>query len=379
MGFEDSAEEKKYDCINDLIEKAKVRGTITFREVADFLEGVDMDKDQIDDVYDSLMAMGIEVISEVDPDDFEIIALEQEVPEADEEIVVDEAGEVDLEASLPKGIAVDDPVRMYLKEIGKVPLLSAEDEIELAKLMEKGDENAKKRLCEANLRLVVSIAKRYVGRGMLFLDLIQEGNLGLIKAVDKFDWRKGYKFSTYATWWIRQAITRSIADQARTIRIPVHMVETINKLIRVSRQLLQEYGREPVPEEIAIEMDISEEKVREILKIAQEPVSLETPIGEEEDSHLGDFIPDEDVPAPAEAAAFSMLKEQLVEVLDTLTEREQKVLKLRFGLEDGRARTLEEVGKRFDVTRERIRQIEAKALRKLRHPSRSKKLKDYLE
>ena len=268
---------------------------------------------------------------------------------------------------------------MYLKEIGKVPLLSADEEIELAKRMEQGDEEAKKRLCEANLRLVVSIAKRYVGRGMLFLDLIQEGNLGLIKAVDKFDYRKGYKFSTYATWWIRQAITRSIADQARTIRIPVHMVETINKLIRVSRQLLQTYGREPSPEEIAVEMGLSVDKVREIQKIAQEPVSLETPIGEEEDSHLGDFIPDDDVPAPAEAAAFSMLKEQLVEVLDTLTEREQKVLKLRFGLEDGRARTLEEVGKEFDVTRERIRQIEAKALRKLRHPSRSKKLKDYLE
>ena len=286
---------------------------------------------------------------------------------------------IDIENTLPKSIAVDDPVRMYLKEIGKVPLLSAEEEIELAKRMEAGDEEAKKKLCEANLRLVVSIAKRYVGRGMLFLDLIQEGNLGLIKAVDKFDWRKGYKFSTYATWWIRQAITRSIADQARTIRIPVHMVETINKLIRVSRQLLQELGREPSPEEIAKEMDITEEKVREILKIAQEPVSLETPIGEEEDSHLGDFIPDDDVPAPAEAAAFTMLKEQLIEVLDTLTEREQKVLTLRFGLEDGHARTLEEVGRQFDVTRERIRQIEAKALRKLRHPSRSKKLKDYLE
>ena len=379
MEFEDGRDEKKYDYINELLERAKSKGVITYREVTDFLEGIDMDKDQIDDIYDSLMTMGVEVVTEADPDDFEIIALEQEVPEAEEEIVVDDAGEIDLEATLPKGIAVDDPVRMYLKEIGKVPLLSADQEIELAKKMEQGDDESKKKLCEANLRLVVSIAKRYVGRGMLFLDLIQEGNLGLIKAVDKFDWRKGYKFSTYATWWIRQAITRSIADQARTIRIPVHMVETINKLIRISRQLLQEYGREPIPEEIAIEMDISEEKVREILKIAQEPVSLETPIGEEEDSHLGDFIPDEDVPAPAEAAAFSMLKEQLVEVLDTLTEREQKVLKLRFGLEDGRARTLEEVGKRFDVTRERIRQIEAKALRKLRHPSRSKKLKDYLE
>ena len=346
-----------------------------------------MDKDFIDDVYEKIMNMGIEIESEmeirnddtdIEPDEAELLNLDVDDLEHDDDMVIED-GSVDLEASLPKGITVDDPVRMYLKEIGKVPLLSADEEIELAKKMEKGDEEAKKKLCEANLRLVVSIAKRYVGRGMLFLDLIQEGNLGLIKAVDKFDWRKGYKFSTYATWWIRQAITRSIADQARTIRIPVHMVETINKLIRVSRQLLQEYGREPSPEEIAAEMDISEEKVREILKIAQEPVSLETPIGEEEDSHLGDFIPDEEVPAPAEAAAFSMLKEQLVEVLDTLTEREQKVLKLRFGLEDGRARTLEEVGKQFDVTRERIRQIEAKALRKLRHPSRSKKLKDYLE
>ena len=379
MEFEEGRDEKKFDYINDFVEKAKSKGTIMFREIADYLESADIDKDQADDIFDSLIAMGVEVVSEADPDDFEIIALEQEVPEVEEELVVGEANTIDLEAVLPKGIAVDDPVRMYLKEIGKVQLLSADEEIELAKKMELGDEDAKSKLCEANLRLVVSIAKRYVGRGMLFLDLIQEGNLGLIKAVDKFDWKKGYKFSTYATWWIRQAITRSIADQARTIRIPVHMVETINKLIRVSRQLLQEYGREPTPEEIAAEMDISEEKVREILKIAQEPVSLETPIGEEEDSHLGDFIPDEDVPAPAEAAAFSMLKEQLLEVLDTLTDREQKVLKLRFGLEDGRARTLEEVGKKFDVTRERIRQIEAKALRKLRHPSRSKKLKDYLE
>ena len=333
----------------------------------------------------TLMTNGIEIVSETEPEDFNINLknFDDHLDELDEDDKADlkaaEESEEDFEASMAKGIAVDDPVRMYLKEIGKVPLLSAEEEIELAKRMELGDEEAKKKLCEANLRLVVSIAKRYVGRGMLFLDLIQEGNLGLIKAVDKFDWRKGYKFSTYATWWIRQAITRSIADQARTIRIPVHMVETINKLIRISRQLLQELGREPTPEEIAAEMDISVEKVREILKIAQEPVSLETPIGEEEDSHLGDFIPDDDVPAPAEAAAFSMLKEQLVEVLGTLTEREQKVLKLRFGLEDGRARTLEEVGKQFDVTRERIRQIEAKALRKLRHPSRSKKLKDYLE
>ncbi|MBE6033813.1 MAG: RNA polymerase sigma factor RpoD [Clostridiales bacterium] len=380
MSFEEGNAMEKKDYVQDLAEKAKAKGSISFREVADYLEGVDLNKDQMDEIYDSLTAMGIEIVSEVDPDEFELLSIEQDENEDVDIIAVSEdSNEIDLEATLPKGIAVDDPVRMYLKEIGKVPLLSADEEIELAKKMEQGDEEAKKRLCEANLRLVVSIAKRYVGRGMLFLDLIQEGNLGLIKAVDKFDWRKGYKFSTYATWWIRQAITRSIADQARTIRIPVHMVETINKLIRISRQLLQEYGREPSPEEIAKEMDISEEKVREILKIAQEPVSLETPIGEEEDSHLGDFIPDEDVPAPAEAAAFSMLKEQLVEVLDTLTEREQKVLKLRFGLEDGRARTLEEVGKRFDVTRERIRQIEAKALRKLRHPSRSKKLKDYLE
>jgi len=377
MGFEENNDDKKFEYVNNVIEKAKRKGSITFQEISDQLGDVELDKNQMDDLYDSLASMGIEIVSETEPDDFDIIALEQE--EDPELELVAESGEVDIESSLPKGVAVDDPVRMYLKEIGKVPLLSAEEEIELARKMEQGDEEAKKRLCEANLRLVVSIAKRYVGRGMLFLDLIQEGNLGLIKAVDKFDWRKGYKFSTYATWWIRQAITRSIADQARTIRIPVHMVETINKLIRISRQLLQEYGREPSPEEIAKEMDISEEKVREILKIAQEPVSLETPIGEEEDSHLGDFIPDDDVPAPAEAAAFSMLKEQLVEVLDTLTEREQNVLKLRFGLDDGRARTLEEVGRKFDVTRERIRQIEAKALRKLRHPSRSKKLKDYLE
>ncbi|MBO4990875.1 MAG: RNA polymerase sigma factor RpoD [Firmicutes bacterium] len=368
--------EKKTEYVNDLVEKAKRKGTITFQELSDQLGEVDLDKNEMDDLYDMLATNGIEIVSEVEPDDFEIAEIEQD-EDASLNLVHDT--DLDSDAGLLKGIAVDDPVRMYLKEIGKVPLLSAEEEIELAKRMEQGDESAKQRLCEANLRLVVSIAKRYVGRGMLFLDLIQEGNLGLIKAVDKFDWRKGYKFSTYATWWIRQAITRSIADQARTIRIPVHMVETINKLIRISRQLLQEYGREPLPEEIAQEMDISEEKVREIMKIAQEPVSLETPIGEEEDSHLGDFIPDDDVPAPAEAAAFSMLKEQLVEVLDTLTEREQKVLRLRFGLDDGRARTLEEVGKTFDVTRERIRQIEAKALRKLRHPSRSKKLKDYLE
>ncbi|MBR5230414.1 MAG: RNA polymerase sigma factor RpoD [Firmicutes bacterium] len=372
--------EKKQELLNILLEKAKAgKNKLTYSAIADVLDATDLDKNQMDDIYDALISKDIEIISENEPDDFDVLMNEDVDLTEDPDLIMDESADMDLEASIPKGIAVDDPVRMYLKEIGKVPLLSADEEIELAMRMQKGDEEAKKRLCEANLRLVVSIAKRYVGRGMLFLDLIQEGNLGLIKAVDKFDYTKGFKFSTYATWWIRQAITRSIADQARTIRIPVHMVETINKLIRVSRQLLQTYGREPSPEEIAEEMGISVDKVREIQKIAQEPVSLETPIGEEEDSHLGDFIPDEDVPAPAEAAAFSMLKEQLVEVLDTLTEREQKVLKLRFGLEDGRARTLEEVGKEFDVTRERIRQIEAKALRKLRHPSRSKKLKDYLE
>lgn len=374
------AADKKQEMLCALLEKGKnSHNQLTYADIADILDSADLDKNQMDDMYELLMAKGIEIVSETEPEDFDVILAENPDVAADAELIVEEASEIDIESTIPKSIAVDDPVRMYLKEIGKVPLLSADEEIELAKRMEKGDEEAKKRLCEANLRLVVSIAKRYVGRGMLFLDLIQEGNLGLIKAVDKFDYTKGYKFSTYATWWIRQAITRSIADQARTIRIPVHMVETINKLIRVSRQLLQTYGREPSPEEIAKEMGISVEKVREIQKIAQEPVSLETPIGEEEDSHLGDFIPDEDVPAPAEAAVFSMLKEQLVEVLDTLTEREQKVLKLRFGLEDGRARTLEEVGKEFDVTRERIRQIEAKSLRKLRHPSRSKKLKDYLE
>ena len=376
-------EQIKTELINQLVKKAKTKKNIlTYTDMADYLDSFDLDKNTVDEIYEVLLAKDIEIASETEPEDFAMILDDEDDLDGhseDDGIVMTESGEIDIEATLPKGIAVDDPVRMYLKEIGKVPLLSAEEEIELAKRMEAGDEEAKKRLCEANLRLVVSIAKRYVGRGMLFLDLIQEGNLGLIKAVDKFDYRKGYKFSTYATWWIRQAITRSIADQARTIRIPVHMVETINKLIRVSRQLLQTYGREPTPEEIAKEMQISVEKVREIQKIAQEPVSLETPIGEEEDSHLGDFIPDDDVPAPAEAAAFSMLKEQLVEVLDTLTDREQKVLKLRFGLEDGRSRTLEEVGKEFDVTRERIRQIEAKALRKLRHPSRSRKLKDYLE
>lgn len=374
--------ERKEQLLKELIQKTKDKkkgkNTLTYIEISDMLDIIDLDKDQMDEIYEGLIEKNIEVVTEDAPEDMQMIDLD----DSEKDAVADsdkEQKEIDLEKTLPKTVAVDDPVRMYLKEIGKVPLLTAEEEVELAKKMEQGDEAAKQKLCEANLRLVVSIAKRYVGRGMLFLDLIQEGNLGLIKAVDKFDWTKGYKFSTYATWWIRQAITRSIADQARTIRIPVHMVETINKLIKVSRQLLQEKGREPLPDEIAEEMGISEEKVREILKIAQEPVSLETPIGEEEDSHLGDFIPDEDVPAPAEVAAFSMLKEQLIEVLGTLTEREQKVLKLRFGLEDGRARTLEEVGKQFDVTRERIRQIEAKALRKLRHPSRSKKLKDYLE
>ncbi|TCQ08065.1 RNA polymerase RpoD-like sigma 70 subunit [Serpentinicella alkaliphila] len=366
------------ESMDKLIEKGKKRGMITYTEIMNTFDNVDIDKDQIDELYEHLATMGIDVVGEKEELDLDSdIDLEVDLEVDLEEDIPDENIEEDL--SFLKGINIDDPVRMYLKEIGKVPLLTGEEEIALAQRMEDGDEDAKKKLVEANLRLVVSIAKRYVGRGMLFLDLIQEGNLGLIKAVEKFDYRKGYKFSTYATWWIRQAITRAIADQARTIRIPVHMVETINKLIRVSRQLLQELGREPKPEEIATEMDISEDKVREILKIAQEPVSLETPIGEEEDSHLGDFIPDEDAPAPAEAAAFSLLKEQLVDVLDTLTPREQKVLRLRFGLDDGRARTLEEVGKKFEVTRERIRQIEAKALRKLRHPSRSKKLKDYLE
>lgn len=362
------------------IEANKKKKRLTYADVANYLEEIDLDKNVLDDIYESLLSNGVE-IGGTQPEDFsEILESDESDDEDDDDgIVVNESGEIDIDATLPKSINIDDPVRMYLKEIGKVHLLTAEEEIDLAKRMEAGDESAKKMLCEANLRLVVSIAKRYVGRGMLFLDLIQEGNLGLIKAVDKFDYRKGYKFSTYATWWIRQAITRSIADQARTIRIPVHMVETINKLIRVSRQLLQNYGREPLPEEIAAEMGITVEKVREIQKIALEPVSLETPIGEEEDSHLGDFIPDDDAPSPSEAAAFSMLKEQLLDVLDTLTDREKKVLMLRFGIEDGRARTLEEVGKEFSVTRERIRQIESKALKKLRHPSRSKKLKDYLE
>ncbi|MEE1201018.1 MAG: RNA polymerase sigma factor RpoD [Christensenellales bacterium] len=350
--------------VSELIETGKSKGVLTYKEIVEMLGDVELDSEQFNRILDTIVGLNIEVVKD-DP-----------IPEA---AILNEMEEEEIDISVPEGISIDDPVRMYLKEIGKVPLLSADEEIELAKRMEEGDEEAKHRLSEANLRLVVSIAKRYVGRGMLFLDLIQEGNLGLIKAVEKFDYRKGYKFSTYATWWIRQAITRAIADQARTIRIPVHMVETINKLIRVSRQLLQENGREPLPEEIAVEMGIPEEKVREIIKIAQEPVSLETPIGEEEDSHLGDFIPDDDAPAPAEAAAFTLLKEQLMNVLSTLTPREEMVLKLRFGLEDGRARTLEEVGKEFKVTRERIRQIEAKALRKLRHPSRSRKLKDSID
>ena len=349
--------------IEALIEMGKSKGVLTYKEVMDTLDELELDSEQIERIYDRFEALNIDVVEEMEiPDD-----------------ITSDISELESDLGSTEGVAIDDPVRMYLKEIGKVPLLSAAEEIEIAKRMADGDQDAKKQLAEANLRLVVSVAKRYVGRGMLFLDLIQEGNLGLIKAVEKFDYRKGYKFSTYATWWIRQAITRAIADQARTIRIPVHMVETINKLIRVNRQLLQEYGREPRPDEIAREMGISEEKVREIIKVAQEPVSLETPIGEEEDSHLGDFIPDDDAPAPAEVAAFTLLKEQLMEMLDTLTPREEKVLRLRFGLDDGKARTLEEVGREFNVTRERIRQIEAKALRKLRHPSRSKKLKDFLE
>ena len=363
--------------LGELMELAKKKkNVLEYQEISDFFKDFPLEPEQMDKVFDFLEANGIDILRIQDNDMDDLIISD------DDDLNLSEEDEVDMEnidLSVPEGVSIEDPVRMYLKEIGKVPLLSAEEEITLAQRMEEGDESAKKRLAEANLRLVVSIAKRYVGRGMLFLDLIQEGNLGLIKAVEKFDYRKGYKFSTYATWWIRQAITRAIADQARTIRIPVHMVETINKLILVSRQLLQELGREPHPEEIAEEMNMSVERVREILKISQEPVSLETPIGEEEDSLLGDFIQDDNVPVPADAAAFTLLKEQLVEVLGTLTEREQKVLRLRFGLDDGRARTLEEVGKEFNVTRERIRQIEAKALRKLRHPSRSRKLKDYLD
>jgi RNA polymerase primary sigma factor len=358
---------------DQLIELGKKRLSLTYKDIAERLAPFDQDAEQIDEFFEQLSELGIDVGNESDEDESP-----QGPEDRDRERDHDEFS-FDDDLSLPAGIKINDPVRMYLKEIGRVPLLSAEDEVDLAKRIENGDEEAKRRLAEANLRLVVSIAKRYVGRGMLFLDLIQEGNMGLIKAVEKFDHTKGYKFSTYATWWIRQAITRAIADQARTIRIPVHMVETINKLIRVSRQLLQELGREPSPEEIAKEMDLSTEKVREIMKIAQEPVSLETPIGEEDDSHLGDFIEDQEALAPADAAAYELLKEQLEDVLDTLTEREENVLRLRFGLDDGRTRTLEEVGKVFGVTRERIRQIEAKALRKLRHPSRSKRLKDFLE
>ncbi len=360
--------------LNELLEIArKKKNVIEDREFIDYfmsVKEIELTRERMEHIFQFFEEKGVDILTITDdvddePDDIEFDADSEE--------------EIEIDLTVPDGVSIEDPVRMYLKEIGKVPLLTAEEEIDLAQRMEAGDEAAKKKLAEANLRLVVSIAKRYVGRGMLFLDLIQEGNLGLIKAVEKFDYRKGYKFSTYATWWIRQAITRAIADQARTIRIPVHMVETINKLIRISRQLLQELGREPLPEEIAKEMEIPVERVREILKISQEPVSLETPIGEEEDSHLGDFIQDDNVPVPAEAAAFTLLREQLEEVLGTLTEREQKVLRLRFGLEDGRSRTLEEVGKEFEVTRERIRQIEAKALRKLRHPSRSRKLKEYLE
>jgi len=374
-------EEKKkfHEKLIALKELAKSKkNVLELGEINNFLSDIQLDEEKTEKVIDLLEASGVDVLRiSDDKDDADDDALILELEESGEVPDEDEIENIDL--SVPDGVSIDDPVRMYLKEIGKVPLLSADEEVELAQRMEKGDIEAKKKLAEANLRLVVSIAKRYVGRGMLFLDLIQEGNLGLIKAVEKFDYKKGYKFSTYATWWIRQAITRAIADQARTIRIPVHMVETINKYVRVQRQLLQELGREPQPEEIAKQMNMPVDRVREIQKISLEPVSLETPIGEEEDSHLGDFIQDDNVPVPAEAAAFTLLREQLDEVLGTLTEREQKVLKLRFGLEDGRARTLEEVGKEFKVTRERIRQIEAKALRKLRHPSRSRKLKDYLE
>ncbi len=370
--MDENVQAKFEERLKDLLAVAKKKkNVLEYQEINDFFSDLTLEEEQFDKILETLEQNNVDVLRITEEDDVD-----------DEEIILTEEDEVDVEdidLTVPDGISIEDPVRMYLKEIGKVPLLSAEEEIELAKKMEMGDLEAKQRLAEANLRLVVSIAKRYVGRGMLFLDLIQEGNLGLIKAVEKFDYRKGYKFSTYATWWIRQAITRAIADQSITIRIPVHMVESNNKLIRVSRQLLQELGREPTPEEIAAQMNMPVERVREILKISQEPVSLETPIGEEEDSHLGDFIQDDNVPVPADAAAFTLLKEQLVEVLGTLTEREQKVLRLRFGLDDGRARTLEEVGKEFNVTRERIRQIEAKALRKLRHPSRSRKLKDYLD
>ena len=372
----EDTQKSREERLSNLIEKGKKAGKLTLKEIADVVDGLNLSQEQMDRFYDTLEELNIETVGEDLPpiDDDDLLPALDELEEIDE-VTEEEIAEAD---SMVDSYSTDDPVRMYLKEIGKVNLLTQEEEIELAVRMSQGDEEAKRRMAEANLRLVVSIAKRYVGRGMLFLDLIQEGNLGLIKAVEKFDYTKGYKFSTYATWWIRQAITRAIADQARTIRIPVHMVETINKVIRVSRQLLQELGHDPSAEEIAAEMNIPVEKVRDILKIAQEPVSLETPIGEEEDSHLGDFIPDEDASEPSEAASFSLLKEQLMSVLATLTPREEKVLRLRFGIEDGRTRTLEEVGKEFNVTRERIRQIEAKALRKLRHPSRSKKLRDFL-
>ena len=374
------ANERVEQAVEEIMRLTENTGNeITLAEIGEHLSRIKLNKDQIDEVYDLVEKNGISIVDTREPNGNELEDVEEDEVDVDDGLVLKTNGEIDVDATVPKSLPTDDAVRMYLKEIGKVPLLTGAEERELAIRMEQGDEEAKKKLCESNLRLVVSIAKRYLNRGLSFLDLIQEGNLGLIKAVDKFDYTKGYKFSTYATWWIRQAITRSIADQARTIRIPVHMVETINKLIRISRQLLQELGREPTSEEIAKEMGITVEKVREIKKISQDPVSLETPIGEEEDSHLGDFIPDDDVPAPVEAAAYSMLKEQLMEVLDTLSDREKKVLMLRFGLEDGRPRTLEEVGKEFNVTRERIRQIEAKALRKLRHPSRGKKLRDYLE
>lgn len=363
-----NSKEKLNDIKQGLISRGKKRGILTYKEIMDSLQEVELNTEMIESFFEKLSAMGIDIVEETE--ELPVLELDDDEKPVEEE---------ELELTLPDGISVTDPVRMYLKEIGRVPLLSATQEIDLAVAMEAGDEEAKRRLVEANLRLVVSIAKRYVGRGMSFLDLIQEGNLGLMRAVDKFDYQRGFKFSTYATWWIRQAITRAIADQARTIRIPVHMVETINKLIRVSRQLVQELGREPLAEEIAEHMDMTPEKVREILKISQDPVSLETPIGEEDDSHLGDFIEDQDALAPSDAAAFELLKEQLEDVLHTLTDREEKVLRLRFGLDDGKPRTLEEVGKKFSVTRERIRQIEAKALRKLRHPSRSKRLKDYLE
>ena len=372
--FDEKSMEEFKSRLSALVEKGQADKMLDYNDVIDTFKDMKLEEEKLDEVMNFLEVSKIDVVR--------VKETEDDVPEEELDAIVEEGSDEvdpDLDLTVPDSVNIEDPVRMYLKEIGKVPLLTADEEIDLAKRMEEGDEDAKKRLAEANLRLVVSIAKRYVGRGMLFLDLIQEGNLGLIKAVEKFDYNKGFKFSTYATWWIRQAITRAIADQARTISIPVHMVETINKLVRVQRQLLQELGREPTPEEVADRMDIPVERVREIIKISQEPVSLETPIGEEEDSHLGDFIQDDNVPVPADAAAFTLLKEQLTEVLGTLTEREQKVLRLRFGLDDGRARTLEEVGKEFNVTRERIRQIEAKALRKLRHPSRSRKLKDYLD